>query len=94
MGVGLNTMLAAVGAGGVAASKISSSFGKGGSDKNEQNNTTNPSVDGELAAKMAEKARKNTLANIQNIINQQNISKQARARRIGKELKNLQGGNK
>lgn len=48
MGVGLNTMLAAVGAGGVAASKVSSSF-NGANDKNNDNLNTK-----ELKAQLAE----------------------------------------
>lgn len=89
MGVGLNTMLAAVGAGGVAASKVATSISDG-----SNSSQISQANDGALAAQMAEKARKNTLANIKNILNQKDISNRARNRRIGKELKNLQGGNK
>lgn len=48
MGVGLNTMLAAVGAGGVAASKIANSFG-----------STAQSEDGQANAMASEKAMHN-----------------------------------
>lgn len=51
MGVGLNTMLAAVGAGSVAASKVSSSFGNSG--------TTAQSEDGNANAMASEKAMRN-----------------------------------
>lgn len=91
MGVGLNTMLAAVGAGGVAASKVASSFNSSGGEQDTQISQAN---DGELSAKMADKARRNALANIKNILAQKQLSEKARSRRINKELKSLQGGNK
>ena len=99
MGVGLNTMLAAVGAGGVAASKVGTAISENAksSSNNESNESSAPisqANDGELAEKMADKARKNALANIKNILAQRDISDRARNRRIGKELKTLQGGNK
>lgn len=53
MGVGLNTMLAAVGAGSVAASKISSSIGS------QNNGTTAQSEDGNANAMASQKAMKN-----------------------------------
>ena len=93
MGVGLNTMLAAVGAGGVAASKVATSIGESGSNSGKDNNISQ-SNDGALSAKMADKARRNALANIKNILTQKQLSEKARNRRIGKELKTLQGGNK
>lgn len=54
MGVGLNTMLAAVGAGGVAASKVGTAVGEMISEAN----------DGNKNLSMAQKARKNRDANI------------------------------
>lgn len=53
MGVGLNTMLAAVGAGSVAAGKISSSFGS------QNNGTTAQSEDGNANAIASQKAMQN-----------------------------------
>ena len=55
MGVGLNTMLAAVGATGVAASKVASSFGSQISEAN----------DGQKAQQMAQKSKQNKEAAIQ-----------------------------
>lgn len=97
MGVGINSMAALLGTAAVSASKVGTALegsnkSSGGSSQNES--PISQANDGELSAKMADKARKNTLANINNILNQNNISRQARSRRIGKELKNLQGGNK
>lgn len=66
MGVGLNTMLAAVGAGGVAASKVGTSIGEMISEAN----------DGNKNLSMAQKARQNRDANIKAKKMQRDVLKQ------------------
>ena len=66
MGVGLNTMLAAVGAGGVAASKVGTAVGEMISEAN----------DGNKNLSMAQKARKNRDANIKAKKMQRDVLKQ------------------
>lgn len=96
MGAGQNAMLGLVGAAGVTASKLAGTAGKYAFASENQNSDVpiSKANDGGLALKMAEKARKNTMNQIQSIMNNQNISKQARSRRLGKALKDFQGGDR
>lgn len=96
MGVGLNTMLAAVGATGVAASKVANSFGS----EKKQKNTLSQSNDADLnmQAYDTSMANMNQLKqlkkNIRAIRTNPNLTERQKSLQINKEVNKIQGGKK
>lgn len=95
MGVGLNTMLAAVGATGVAASKVATSFG---SDKKQKGNLSQAN-DADLNMQAYSKSMSNMSQlreikrNIRAIRTNPNLTDRQKSLQINKEVNKL-GGNK